>query len=289
MTLISPVPLLPDAAVLASRDLLIALPLGLAGLVALRLGLLRGPGRALPEPDRPAWRRALLGGGLALAVLAAVLGPPLLAGVFSPGTPGWAPFAPTPPSADAAGAPASIAFFAVQSLVEELLFRAALMTLLALGILGLQRLLLGPLPARGDAGSAPRFGRRWLVAGLGANLAQAAGFAALHAANPHVTPLALVNIALAGALLGWLFWSGGGLAAPWLFHMLWNLALSALGLPVSGLALQRPLVPTGFAGAGRPLLSGGAFGPEGSLLATLALGLALAVLVRRSARLLPTG
>jgi membrane protease YdiL (CAAX protease family) len=289
LTLLSPVPLLPDAAVLASRDLLIALPLGLAGLVALRLGLLRGPGRALPETGRPAWRRALLGGAVALAVLALVLGLPLLAGVFRPGTPGWTAFVPTPPSADAAAAPASIAFFAVQSLVEELLFRAALMTLLAFGILGIQRLLLGPLPARADAGAAPRFGRRWLVAGLGANLAQAAAFAALHAANPHVTPLALVNIALAGALLGWLFWSGGGLAAPWLFHTLWNLALSALGLPVSGLALQRPLVPTGFAGAGRPLLSGGAFGPEGSLLGTLALGLALAFLVRRSARLLPTG
>ena len=104
-----------------------------------------------------------------------------------------------------------------------------------------------------------------------------------------MTPLALVNIGLAGAVLGWLFWSGGGLAAAWAFHALWNFSLSALGLPVSGLALQTPLLPTGFAGAGRPLLSGGAFGPEGSLVNTVALAVALAFLVRRSARRLPNG
>lgn len=287
MTLLSPVPLIPD--VLASRDLLFALPLGLAGLTALRLGLLRGPGRTLAEPARPAWRRALAGLAVALALLAAVILPPLVAGVFSPGTPGFTAFAPTPPPANPAAAQASISFFTVQSLVEELLFRAGLMTLLAFLALGALRLLNGPLPSREDAAGLPRFGRRWLAAGLIANAAQAAGFAVLHAGNPHVTPLALLNIGLAGAVLGWLFWSGGGLAAAWAFHALWNFSLSALGLPVSGLALQTPLLPTGFAGAGRPLLSGGAFGPEGSLVNTVALAVALAFLVRRSARRLPNG
>jgi hypothetical protein len=289
LTLFSPVPLLPDAAVLASRDLLFALPLGLAGLLALRFGLLRGPGRALPEPVRPAWRAAAAGTAVALILLAAALLPPLAAGAFRPGTPGWTAFAPTPPPANPAAAPASAAFFAVQALVEELLFRAALMTLLAALVLGAVRLVRGPLPGRGDAAGLPRFGRRWLAAGLTANAVQAVGFAVLHAGNPHVTPLALVNIGLAGAILGWLFWSGGGLAGAWAFHALWNFSLSALGLPVSGLALETPLVATGFAGAGRPLLSGGAFGPEGSLVLTIALAAALFFLIRQSAMRLPNG
>ena len=289
MTLFSPVPLLPDAAVLASRDLLFALPLGLAGLLALRFGLLRGPGRALPEPARPAWRSAAAGTAVALVLLATALLPPLAIGAFQPGTPGWTAFAPTPPPANPAAAPASVVFFAVQALVEELLFRAALMTLLAALVFGAVRLARGALPGRGDAAGLPRFGRRWLAAGLAANAVQAVGFAVLHAGNPHVTPLALVNIGLAGAILGWLYWSQGGLAGAWAFHALWNFSLSALGLPVSGLALETPLVATGFAGAGRPLLSGGAFGPEGSLVLTIALAAALVLMIRRSAQRLPNG
>ena len=118
---------------------------------------------------------------------------------------------------------------------------------------------------------------------------QAVAFAALHAGNPHVTPLALFNIALAGSVLGWLFWSGAGLAGAWTFHAVWNWSLSALGLPVSGMTLGTPLVSTGLSGAGRPLLSGGAFGPEGSLVTSVALAVLLACPVARSARRLPTG
>jgi membrane protease YdiL (CAAX protease family) len=289
LTLASPVPLLPDASVLASRDLLFALPLGLAGLATLRFGLLRGAGRALPEPSRRAWRRALGGAAAALAMLLACLLPPFAAGAFRPGAPAWDSFTPAPSNASLAAAPASFVFFVVQALVEELLFRAALFTLLAVLALGVARLLRGRLPGRDDPAGLRRFGRRWLVAGLVANAGQATGFAVLHAGNPHVTPLALVNIGLAGAVIGWLFWSGGGLAGAWAFHALWNWGLSALGLPVSGMALGAPLVAAGIAGAGRPLLSGGAFGPEGSAVATLALAALLAALVARSARRLPTG
>lgn len=289
MTLSSPAPLLPDATVLAWQDLPFALPLGFAGLLALRLGLLRGAGRALPGPARPAWLRALGGATAALAMLLASVLPPLAAGAFQIGSAGWTAYAPTPPAASPAGAARSIAFFAVQSLAEELLFRAALLTLLAAVALGLVRLLRGKLPGRDDAAGLSRFGRRWFATGLAANAGQAALFATLHAANPHVTSLALVNIGLAGAVIGWLFWSGGGLAGAWTFHALWNWGLSALGLPVSGMALGTPLAAAGVAGAGLPLLSGGAFGPEGSLVTTLALAALLATLVARSARRLPTG
>ena len=64
--------------------------------------------------------------------------------------------------------------------------------------------------------------------------------------------------------------------------MLWNFTLAALALPVSGMTFGPPLLSTGIAGAAIPLLSGGAFGPEGSLLSTLALAAVLALLIRRS-------
>jgi len=288
LTLASPVPLLPDASVLAARDLLYALPLGLVGLALLRLELLRGPGRAVGDTARPWWRQAALGAAAALGLLAVTVLPPFAAGAFRPGAPGFSAY-PASPSGPAGGAAGSLAFFAVQSLVEELLFRAFLLTLAAAIVLGAARLLFGALPPRADAAGLPRFGRRWLAAGALANAVQAVLFAWLHAGNPHVTPLALLNIGLAGAVIGWLFWSGGGLAGAWTFHGVWNAGLAALGLPVSGMMLGAPLVAAPPAGAGRPLLSGGPFGPEGSAVATVAFVALLLALVSRSARRLPNG
>ncbi len=287
MTLAAPVPLLPDASVLAGRDLFLALPFGLAGLALLRLVVLRGPGRAVPGTRRPAWRRALSGAALAAVLLVLATAPAALLGAFRPSAPGWAPFAPAAGPPRPAAAAASLAYFASQSLVEELLFRAALLSLLGGAALFLARIFRGRL-APEDPAALPGFARRWWAAGLAATALQAVAFALLHAGNPHATPLALLNIGLAGAVIGWLFWSGGGLAGAWAFHAAWNFGLSALGLPVSGMALGTPLL-AGPAGAGRPLLSGGTFGPEGSLAATVALALALALLAARSARKLPTG
>jgi hypothetical protein len=110
----------------------------------------------------------------------------------------------------------------------------------------------------------------------------------MHAVNPNVTPLALFNIALAGAVLGWLYWSKGGLLGPWTFHLLWNFTLAALALPVSGMTMGAPVFATEIRGAGLVAVSGGAFGPEGSLLSTAGLAVLLAFLVRRSARRLPS-
>ena len=111
----------------------------------------------------------------------------------------------------------------------------------------------------------------------------------MHAVNPNVTPLALLNIALAGAVLGWLYWSQGGLLGCWTFHALWNFTLAALALPVSGMMMGAPVFSTEIRGAGLAPLSGGAFGPEGSLLSTAGLAVLLAFLIRRSTRRLPSG
>ncbi|HEX5855334.1 MAG TPA: CPBP family intramembrane glutamic endopeptidase [Thermoanaerobaculia bacterium] len=261
-----------------------ALPLGLGGLFLLRFALLKRLGAGVSEPLEPAWRGAAAGLASLLALLAFTVVPPALLGAFRPGAAGYAPFAPAPGPPSPSSAPAAFGFFALQSLTEELLFRAFFLTLLAAAVLFLARLLFGPLAG---ADEPRRAARRWLVCGLFANAIQSLAFASLHAINPNVTPLALLNIGLAGAVLGWLYWSEGGLLGCWTFHALWNFSLAALALPVSGMTMGRPALATGIRGAGLPALSGGAFGPEGSVLSTVTLGALLILLVRRSARKLP--
>ena len=270
-----------------ASGLVLALPLGLAGLVLLRLGLLPRLGDSVSEPREPLRRGAAAGLAAASTLLAAAVLPPFLLGAFRDGAAGYVPYFPAPGPASPASAPSSFGYFALQSLAEELLFRAFLLTLLAALFLFFARLFFGKLsgieePFRGRAAA-----RRWLASGLIANVGQSIVFAWMHAVNPNVTPLGLLNIGLAGALLGWLYWSEGGLLGPWTFHTLWNFSLAALALPVSGMTLGRPAFSTGIRGAGLPALSGGGFGPEGSVLSTITLAALLVFLVRRSARKLP--
>jgi membrane protease YdiL (CAAX protease family) len=271
-----------------ASGLVFALPLGFAGLALLRFGLLPRLGDSVPPRREGAGWASLAGLTAAFTLLLATLVPPALLGAFRPGSSGYAPFVPVPGPTAPSSAPFTFGFFALQSLEEELLFRAFFFTLLAALVLLLARLLFGPLARLEEPLRARRAGRRWLAAGLFANAVQSLGFALLHARNPNVTPLALLNIGLAGAVLGWLYWGEGGLFGCWTFHALWNFTLAALALPVSGMAFGPPLLLTGIAGAGLPLLSGGAFGPEGSILNTVGLATVLAVLIRRSTRRLPS-
>jgi membrane protease YdiL (CAAX protease family) len=97
-------------------------------------------------------------------------------------------------------------------------------------------------------------------------------FAALHLFNPNMTPLAFVNLLLAGAFLAFSILRWGSLWYALGFHFLWNLHLGVfLSLPVSGVPVPGLLdVPTPQAA----WLTGGHFGPEGSLVTTLLLGVA---------------
>ncbi|MCS7177864.1 MAG: NUDIX domain-containing protein [Anaerolineae bacterium] len=98
-------------------------------------------------------------------------------------------------------------------------------------------------------------------------------FALFHALNPNVSPLALVNIALAGAVFAVAAERTGTLWLPIAYHYAWNLTQGpVLGLPVSGMAWNGLLaLPVG----GPSWLTGGAFGPEGGLLSTAVLALSL--------------
>ncbi len=116
--------------------------------------------------------------------------------------------------------------------------------------------------------------------GRGTALVLVAGllFALFHGLNPGITALGLGNIALAGIFLGVAFYAPGGLWTAFGAHLGWNASLAALDAPVSGLPFSIPWIDYR---AGDPAwLSGGRFGPEGGVLATLAITMALLVTVR---------
>jgi membrane protease YdiL (CAAX protease family) len=112
---------------------------------------------------------------------------------------------------------------------------------------------------------------RW-PAGAAA-LASAVIFSLLHAANPEVSAVALINIVLAGLVLAALVERSGSLWGATVAHGVWNFAVACLvSLPVSGFSVFHLL---NFWVTGNRQVTGGGFGPEGSLVLT-AVGLPLA-------------
>lgn len=107
-------------------------------------------------------------------------------------------------------------------------------------------------------------------------------FSLTHALNPNVlsNPVPLLNIAIAGLLLGYLRLISGGIWLPIGFHWSWNLFQgSVFGFSVSGITIESIITITP---QGNPLLSGGLFGAEGSLLTGLILLICLFILYRIS-------
>jgi membrane protease YdiL (CAAX protease family) len=109
-------------------------------------------------------------------------------------------------------------------------------------------------------------------------------FGLVHALNPGASVLSALNITLFGLLLGAAYVLTDRLAVPIGLHVAWNFALgSVFGTPVSGLTTGAALVAVEL---GEPaFLTGGGFGPEGGLLAVVALAAGaagLAAWVRRS-------
>ena len=113
---------------------------------------------------------------------------------------------------------------------------------------------------------------RRLTAGIGvfpAMIVVGLPFALLHAANPSVTVFSLANIFLAAIWLSVAFFSGG-MPLAWGAHFGWNAGLAILfDAPVSGYAFHVPVVE--YAPGAHAWLDGGAFGPEGGIVATIAL------------------
>jgi membrane protease YdiL (CAAX protease family) len=119
----------------------------------------------------------------------------------------------------------------------------------------------------GFRGFPPAF--RW-VRVLPAMLLLAILFGLLHAKNPNATAFSTVNVALAAIWLSVAFFSAGGMPLAWGAHFGWNAGLAILfDAPVSGYAFQVPVVE--YTPGAHGWVDGGAFGPEGGIVATVAL------------------
>lgn len=120
-----------------------------------------------------------------------------------------------------------------------------------------------------------------LLEGLGvypALIISAVLFSAAHLANPNISQMGLIAIAMAGLLLAVCYLKTRALWMPIGLHAAWNfLEGHIFSLPVSGLTVQPHLLDVRVSGS--VLLSGGAFGPEGSVVTALILGVATVVLL----------
>lgn len=106
---------------------------------------------------------------------------------------------------------------------------------------------------------------------LPATLLMAAVFGLAHLQNPHVTAFSLCNVVLAGILFSFAYMKTRGLWLPFGIHFAWNFSQTTLfGLPTSG-TLDPSHALFNAAQSGPAWIGGGEFGPEGGVLATIAL------------------
>ena len=137
---------------------------------------------------------------------------------------------------------ASILWFGVAALAEELLFRGyAFQTLIQ------------------------------VVTFLPATLLMAVVFALAHMQNPHFTAFSVCNLVLSGMLFSFAYMKTRSLWLPFGLHFAWNFSQTTLfGLPTSG--MREPGRELFFAAQSGPAwIGGGEYGPEGGVLATIAL------------------
>jgi membrane protease YdiL (CAAX protease family) len=152
-----------------------------------------------------------------------------------------------------------LGYFVGVGVFEELLFRGYLLTNVAEGLAGWRGIGLGGAFAGATA-----------VSGL--------AFGVAHGANPNVTGLALVNIALFGGLFAASYLLTGRIAAAIGLHISWNVSIASIfGFPVSG--FSTPVTLVAVEQSGPAVLTGGSFGPEGGLVALGALVVGFGALV----------
>ncbi|MCR8969825.1 CPBP family intramembrane glutamic endopeptidase [Facklamia sp. 7083-14-GEN3] len=106
-------------------------------------------------------------------------------------------------------------------------------------------------------------------------------FSLLHYANPGITVLALVNIALAGIFFSLLFYITDNMWLTGAAHSFWNFIMGVVfGVQVSGLVLPGTLLITE-SKAEASLINGGDFGFEGGLVVTIILIIACIYLISK--------
>ena len=116
-----------------------------------------------------------------------------------------------------------------------------------------------------------------------ATLLCAVGFGLMHLRNPSATAFSTVNVGLAGVWLACAFFSPGAMPLAWGAHFGWNATLAfAFNAPVSGYVFGVPGID--YRPGTHAWLDGRAFGPEGGIVATVAMLAGIAALTAWSRR-----
>jgi len=106
---------------------------------------------------------------------------------------------------------------------------------------------------------------------LPALVIMSAVFAVMHGANPNIGLLAFVNIGLAAVWLSFAYFKTRSLWLPFGLHFSWNFSQTTIfSFPTSGIQFKENKL-FALTQSGPDWLTGGVFGPEGGVLATLAL------------------
>jgi len=102
-------------------------------------------------------------------------------------------------------------------------------------------------------------------------------FAIFHGFNPNLTLIGLINIALAGVLLGIFYIHKKNLWFPIMLHLAWNYFQGPiLGFEVSGIQIDKTLITQQI--SGKQLITGGSFGFEGSILVTILMIISITII-----------
>lgn len=97
---------------------------------------------------------------------------------------------------------------------------------------------------------------------------QAIVFTAIHAANPGITLMPVVNLFVVAIMFGLLFWYTDSMWLVGGMHFAWNFILGPIiGIQVSGNVFPTTIFSPSVVGS--ELLTGGSFGIEGSILTTI--------------------
>jgi membrane protease YdiL (CAAX protease family) len=118
------------------------------------------------------------------------------------------------------------------------------------------------------------YGFQILMANLGpwaAILPVGAVFGLMHSANPSASLLGLINTAGFGVLFGYAYLRSRDLWLPIGLHFGWNLTLPLFGADLSGITIFKEITGHQMVWRAGALWSGGNYGPEASVLTSVAL------------------
>lgn len=205
--------------------------------------------------DRCWWADAAFGAALGAALMTLILGAQYAAGWI---TLEAEPAVPDPQPAVWLALAGALVAHAATGVIEELLMRGYGLKNIAEGLSG--------IVGRDDA------------AVLSALAATSGLFGVLHWYNPGASAAAVLNIVLAGLLLGLAYIVTGQIGLPIGLHIGWNLFEGSIyGFPVSGSHARFSMLHA--SASGPEWITGGAFGPEAGALATCAMPLGAAAVI----------